>query len=174
MIKLSARVKVKNNYKKINKISDMLPKILPEITESILKNIRGYAIRLEKGHNQEGILCELVDTQTNEVKGRVYTDKVAMPYALFEHFGTGTYAEMEHVGITKHFIESGFTEWFIPVGKAPKPLPYPIITINDMQFYIAHGVKANHFMTDAEFQSREKNIEIADERVKNLLKEACK
>ena len=152
----------------------MLPEILPDLTKDILKNIRGYAVKLEKGHNEEGILCELVDTQTNEVKGRVYTDKIAMPYALFEHFGTGSYAEMEHVGITKHFIESGFTEWFIPVSKAPKPLPYPIITIQDMQFYIAHGVKANHFMTDAEFQSREENITIADERVKKILEEACK
>ena len=174
MIKLSAKVKVKHNYKKFNKISNMLPEILPDLTKDILKNIRGYAVKLEKGHNEEGILCELVDTQTNEVKGRVYTDKIAMPYALFEHFGTGSYAEMEHVGITKHFIESGFTEWFIPVSKAPKPLPYPIITIQDMQFYIAHGVKANHFMTDAEFQSREENITIADERVKRLLEEACR
>lgn len=174
MIKLSAKVKVKHNYKKFNKISNMLPEILPDLTKDILKNIRGYAVKLEKGHNEEGILCELVDTQTNEVKSRVYTDKIAMPYALFEHFGTGSYAEMEHVGITKHFIESGFTEWFIPVSKAPKPLPYPIITIQDMQFYIAHGVKANHFMTDAEFQSREENIAIADERVKRLLEEACR
>lgn len=174
MIKLSAKVKVKHNYKKFNKISNMLPEILPDLTKDILKNIRGYAVKLEKGHNEEGILCELVDAQTNEVKGRVYTDKVAMPYALFEHFGTGSYAEMEHVGITKHFIESSFTEWFIPVSKAPKPLPYPIITIQDMQFYIAHGVKANHFMTDAEFQSREENITIADERVKKILEEACK
>lgn len=173
-IKLSAKVKVKHNYRNLKKISEILPKMLPDLTTNILKNIRGYAIRLEKGHNSEGILCELVDTQTYEVKGRVYTDKVKMPYALYEHFGTGSFAEMEHVGITKHFIESSFTEWFIPIAKAPKPLPYPIITINDMQFYIAHGVKANHFMTDAEFQSREENIEIADNKVKELLKEACK
>ncbi len=131
-------------------------------------------LNLRKGIIKNGILCELIDTSTNEVRGRVYTNKDKMPYALYEHFGTGSFAEMEHVGVTKHFIESKFTEWFIPVGKAPKPLPYPIITINDMQFYIAHGVKANHFMTDAEFQSREENIQIADEKVKKLLKEACK
>ena len=173
-IKLSAKIKVKHGYKKLNKIFDDLPKTLPELTKNILQNIRGYAVRLEKGHNEGCILFELIDTSTNEVKGRVYTDKVKMPYAMFEHFGTGAYAEMPHVGVTKHFIESSFTEWFIPVGKAPKPLPYPIITINEMQFYIAHGVKANHFITDAEFQSREQNIKIVDEKIKELLKEACK
>ncbi len=173
-IKLSAKVKVKHNYKNIRKISDNLIKNLPEITKEVLTNIRGYAIRLEKGHNEQGILMELVDTSTKEVKGRVYTDKTTMPYAMFEHFGTGSYAEMEHVGTSKHFTESGFTEWFIPVNKVPKSLPYPILTINEMQFYIAHGVKANHFITDAEFQSREENTEIVKTKVHQILKEACR
>jgi len=129
-IKLQAKIKVKHNYKNIQKISEGLSKILPEALEDVLKNMKGYAVRLEKGHNEEGILYELVDTSNNEIKGRLYTDKVKMPYAMFEHFGTGQYAEMEHIGQTKHFIESGFTEWFIPVNKVPRPLHYPIITIN--------------------------------------------
>ena len=52
-IKISAKAKVKHNYKKFNKISDMLPQTLPEITKDILKNIRGYAIKFERGHNEE-------------------------------------------------------------------------------------------------------------------------
>ncbi len=173
-IKISAKVKIKHNYKKIQKISSSLAKNLPDITKEVMNNIRGYAIRLEKGHNEEGILVELVDTETNRVEGRVYTDKIAMPYAMFEHFGTGRYAEMEHIGTSKHFIESGFTEWFIPANKVQRPLQYPIVTINDMQFYVAHGAKANHFMTDAEFQSRKENIEIAKNKIHEILKEACK
>ena len=43
-----------------------------------------------------------------------------------------------------------------------------------MQFYVAHGAKANHFMTDAEFQSRKENIEIAKNKIHEILKEACK
>lgn len=173
-IKLKAKVKVKHNYKKLNQISSKLPKIVHGSIEDVLKNVKGYAVKLEKGHNNEGILWELIDTSTNEVKGRIYTDKIKMPYAMFEHFGTGRYAEMEHVGTTKHFIESGFTEWFIPVNKVEKALQYPIITINDMQFYIAHGTKANHFMTDAEFQSREENLEIVKKKIHEMLKEVCR
>ena len=173
-IRLQAKVKVKHNYKNIQKISEGLSKRLPDALEDVLKNMKGYAVRLEKGHNEEGILYELVDTSNNEIKGRLYTDKVKMPYAMFEHFGTGQYAEMEHIGQTKHFIESGFTEWFIPVNKVPRPLHYPIITINDMQFYVARGAKANHFMTDAEFQSRNENIQILDNKINEILKEACK
>ena len=61
-----------------------------EITEDVLNNIRGYAIRLEKGHNEEGILVEMVDMSTKEVKGRVYADPSkfmsnGVSYLFFEY-----------------------------------------------------------------------------------------
>ena len=62
---------------------------------------------------------------------------------MFEHFGTGQWAEMPHVpNPTEHFKKSGYTEWFIPVFKVPKELHYPIVEINGMQFYIAHRYKS--------------------------------
>ena len=93
---------------------------------------------------------------------------------MFEHFGTGQFAEMQHIGTTKHFIESGYTQWFIPVNKVEKVLNYPIVTINETQFYIAHGVQSNHFMTDAEFKSREENKEIVTKKINEMLREVAK
>ena len=81
---------------------------------------------------------------------------------------------MEHVGVTKHFIESGFVEWLIPVDKVPRVLNYPITTIKDRNFYIATGAKANHFMTDAEFQSRQDRPEIVKKDFDEMLEEICK
>lgn len=95
-------------------------------------------------------------------------------YLFFEYFGTGADAEMEHVGKTKHFIQSGYTEWFIPVGKVEKALPYPVVNIQGMDFYIAHGTKANHFIADAEFKSRNENAEIVKKKLDEMLKEVCK
>lgn len=95
-------------------------------------------------------------------------------YLLFEYFGTGQYAKQEHVGKTKHFIESGYTEWFIPVGKVEKALSYPVVNIQGMDFYIAHGMKANHFMGDAEFESRNENAEIVKKKLDDMLMEVCK
>ncbi len=86
----------------------------------------------------------------------------------------GQYAEQEHIGKTKHFIESGYTEWYIPVNKVGRPLNYPIITINGKQFYVAVGSKANHFINDAEFESRNENSEIARKRLNEMLKECTK
>lgn len=87
---------------------------------------------------QNGILVEMVDMSSKEVKGRIYTDKDKFPWAMFEHYGTGDYRELQAIGTTKHFLETGGSQWFIPVSKVEKELHYPIIEINGMQFYIAH------------------------------------
>ena len=87
---------------------------------------------------QNGILVEIVDMSSKEVKGRVYTDKDKFPWAMFEHYGTGDYRELQAIGTTKHFLETGGSQWFIPVSKVEKELHYPIVEINGMQFYIAH------------------------------------
>lgn len=87
----------------------------------------------------------MIDTSTKEVKGRVYTNKDKFPWAMFEHFGTGDFRELPAVGTTKHFIETGGSQWFIPVSKVEKTLHYPIIDINGSQFYIAHRCKSKSF-----------------------------
>lgn len=179
MISFDCKIKVKHNFKNIDAIIKKIPQVAKEITDDILNNIRGYAIRLEKGHNEEGILVEMIDMSTKEVKGKVYADPSkfmsnGVSYLFFEYFGTGANAEMEHVGKTKHFIQSGYTEWFIPVGKVEKALPYPVVNIQGMDFYIAHGSKANHFMADAEFKTRNENTEIVKKKLDEMLKEVCK
>lgn len=68
MINFNCNIKVKHNFKNIEAITQKIPEMAKEITEDVLKNIRGYAIRLEKGHNSEGILVEMVDMSTKEVK----------------------------------------------------------------------------------------------------------
>ena len=81
-----------------------------------------------------------------EVKGRVYADPSKFmadkeqSYLWFEYFGTGAFAEMEHIGNTEHFKQSGYKEWLIPV-KPDLNLNYKIITIKGVQFYLAHRSK---------------------------------
>lgn len=49
MVSFKCEIKGLNNLeKKINKIVTELPKKVEESVEEVLKNIRGYAIRLEK------------------------------------------------------------------------------------------------------------------------------
>ena len=172
---MGTSVKVKYNLKRIGNLIDKLKKL--PIIEDVLKNMRGYAIKLEKGHNENGILIEMIDS-SGFAKGRLYASPEAfmsngVSYLFFEYFGTGEYAEMGHIGSSKHFIESGYTQWFIPVSSVDKKLGYPVVNIQGFDFYLAHGVKPNHFLTDAEFQSRVENKQILEREFVKMLKEVC-
>ena len=68
MINFNCNIKVKHNFKNLEAITKKIPQIAKEVTEDILKNIQGYAIRLENSHNSEGILVEMIDMSTKEVK----------------------------------------------------------------------------------------------------------
>lgn len=45
---ISCEIKVKHNFKNINAVIQKLPQAISNSVEEILKNIRGYAIKLEK------------------------------------------------------------------------------------------------------------------------------
>ena len=178
-IKLKCKIKAKHNFKRFEQIEKKLPQSIKTGIEEVLKNLQTEAIRLEKGHNKDGIIVDRVDLSTGEIKGRVYADPTkfmssGQSYLWFEYFGTGDYREMEAIGKTEHFVNTGGTEWFIPVSKVEKPLNYPIITLGDMKFYVAHGVKSNHFLADAEFKTRDSNIESIEKNIYEMFKEVCK
>lgn len=53
MINFNCEFKVKYNFKNIDAIIKKLPQTISESVEDVIKNIQGYAIRLERGHNAE-------------------------------------------------------------------------------------------------------------------------
>ncbi len=178
-IKLKCKIKVKHNFKKFEQIRTMLPQTIKKGIEEVLGNLQTEAIRLEKGHNEEGIIIDRVDLSTGEIKGRIYADPSKFmsneqSYLWFEYFGTGQYAEQDHIGTTRHFIESGYTEWLIPVNKVDKVFNFPIVEIKGMKFYTAHGQEPNHFLQDAEFKTRDTNIDIVEKQIYEMLKGVCK
>ncbi len=173
------KIKVKHNFKRFKQIEKKLPQAIADGIEDMLKNIRAEAIRLERGHNSEGIIVDKVDLSTGKIKGRVYADPSkfmsnGQSYLWFEYFGTGEYAEQNHIGKTKHFLETGYTEWYIPVNKVDRTLNYPIVQFGNDKFYVARGAKANHFLTDAEFKTRQENREIVAKKINEMFKEVCK
>lgn len=174
-MKINLKVKgIDDLDKKINNICQQLPNTSKNSLEEGLKNITSYAIRLRRGNKTDGILVEMIKTDTKEIKGRIYTDQEKFPYSWFEHFGTGRYAELPHVGTSKHFIESGYEEWYIPVNKVDRALHYPIINIQGQDFYLAHGVEANPFLQKAEFEMRGDTLDTVQDGIYAMLREVCK
>lgn len=178
-IKLKCKIKTKHNFKKFEQIERKLPQTIRKGIEEVLDNLQTEAIRIENGHNTEGIIIDRIDLSTKEIKGRIYADPTkfmsnSQSYLWFEYFGTGQFAEQEHIGTTKHFMETGFTEWYIPVNKVERKLNYPIVIIRGMQFYVATGAKANRFLEKAEFKTRDTNIETIEKQIYEMFKEVCK
>lgn len=67
-IRLKCKIKAKHNFKKFKQIRKKLPQAIQKGIEEVLDNIQTEAIRLEKGHNQEGIIIDRVDLSTKEIK----------------------------------------------------------------------------------------------------------
>lgn len=73
-------------------------------------------------------------------------------YSLIIEYGSGTNAEMNHIGGTNKFIESGYTYWFTPESVAPQIGSYnykEIITENGEKLYMVFGQRPKHIYTDA-------------------------
>lgn len=92
-IKIKCKIKAKHNFKKFEQIAKKLPQTISDGIEEVLKTLQTEAIRLEKGHNKEGIIIDRVDLSTGKVKSRVYADPSkfmsnGQSYLWFEYFGT--------------------------------------------------------------------------------------
>lgn len=170
----------KNNLKNFEKKMEALIKKLPEATkkgvEDSLKNTQEKALKNKRGSkNKKLIPIELLDFDKGKVVGRVYTDKILFSHAPFLEFGTGTEAELPHIGKTKTFIASGYQYWFLPVEKVDRQFsPERIVVIDGQQFYLMFATKPYPFMRPASFSSRQENTELVNERIGKLLMEVLK
>ena len=102
-------------------------------------------------------------------------DKDIFSYAPFLEFGTGTKAELPHIGKTKTFIASGYRYWFLPVDKVDKKFsPERVINIDGELFYIMFATQPYPFMRPASFTSRQENADLVNERIGKFLTEVLK
>lgn len=178
MIEISWNEKNLNSfYNKMEKIIQKIPEKAKEGVENSLRGIQSSALRFLSSNNQELIQVELVDLENMQVKGKVVTNTKGIdnqPWAGFREFGTGKHAELEHIGRTKTFIESGYEYWLIPVEKVSRPLNYPIKMYGNKRFYIAHGSEPKPFMRPAAVQGRDISTEEIQKSIYELFKEVFK
>ena len=165
-----------NFYKKMEKLIKGFPERAKLGVEDALKNTQEKALDNKRGSKDESMIpIEFVDFDKNKITGRVYTDKDLFSYAPFLEFGTGTKAELEHIGTTKTFIASGYRYWFLPVDKVDKRFsPERIINIGGELFYIMFATKPYPFMRPASFSSRQENADLVNERIGKFITEVLK
>lgn len=171
----------KSTLKSLEKKIEAIVKKLPEgakngITEA-LENTQQLAIQLKpQGKSNDGILVEMIDTEKNEIRGRVYTDVNKFPYLVYLEYGTGKYAgeadgrypeAPPSIGSQAKSIP-----WFIHISMADMSVyGYKPVTIGDEQFYVVYGMHPSPYMRPAAFQERDNNVDAVRQAIYEVLKE---
>lgn len=173
MIDISWNEKSISNFeKKMDKLIKGLPQVAKIAMEDTLKHTQEVALENKRGNKDKSLIpIELIDFNKMEVIGRVYTDSELFSHASFLEYGTGTKAELEHIGKTKTFIQSGYQYWFLPIDAVDRPLKNQTINIGGEIFYIMFATKPYPFMRPTAFSTRKDNVEILKKAIQLWLRE---
>lgn len=129
------------------KMFDDLRKDLFSSVESVMKYAQDLALKKKRGTKSEMLIPYEIKNEGNKIKARLYTN---FDYALFLEYGTGTKAELDHIGHTKAFKESGYRYWFLPKAVADSRgaefSPERLINIGGELFYIMFPTEPQPFM----------------------------
>lgn len=163
--------KLNSFYKKMDNVASNIAKSAIKGVNQALEETQKFALQLKRG-SDKGVLIELVNTETNEIKGRVYTDSKNFPYLTYLEFGTGIYADPEGGGSRAKQIP-----WYVHISMADlSKYHYPVYTspITGEKFYVVHGMHPHPYMRPTAFQMRDKNIETVAKAIQEMIKEAVK
>lgn len=162
----------KSFYNKMDKIINKLGESTKLGVKKALYDTRSLAIQIKpQGKSNEGILVELLDTEKNEVKGRVFTNSSAYPYLVYLEFGTGLYADSEGGGSRAKKIP-----WYVHTSMADLSMyNYQTVTFKDENgtentFYVVYGMHPHPYMRPAAFQSRDSNIEAIEKEISDMIR----
>lgn len=147
-----------DGIKECKEILNRIPKLIKSkkfkqyIGENCVKVINKFA--------QQRLSVSSEYTKENKIK--VYNNGVLIYndvknqdgayYGLIIEYGSGTHAELEHIGTTPKFQESGFEYWYVPDEIAPRLGEYKyktIITETGETLYMVYGQNPKHIYTDA-------------------------
>ena len=98
-----------------------------------------------KNHNKYQITDEYI---------RIYNDvenESGQHYSLILEYGSGIYAEKEHIGKTDTFIATGYMYWYVPEEEAPELIEYPYERIETSEgvLYKVYGQTPKHIYEDS-------------------------
>lgn len=144
----------KQAIQKINEIeaftkSQDIKKYLAEKIISVINRISEERLSYNENyinHNKYKILDEgiLVYNDVQNDSGEYYS--------LILEYGSGLYAEKDHIGTTEAFQASGYMYWYVPEEEAPELFDYPyerIVTEDGAVLYKVYGQTPKHIYEDA-------------------------
>ena len=143
----------KQAINKINRIeevsnSDDIKKYLAEKTIKVIDRLADERLYYDNNYKKSN-------------KYEIYDDRIVIyndvanengqHYSLILEYGSGLYAEKQHIGTTKGFIASGYMYWYVPEEEAPELIEYPYERIETESgvLYKVYGQTPKHIYEDA-------------------------
>lgn len=138
---------------KINKIGEIaksedLKKYLAEKAIAVINRLADERLSYDENYTKSN-KYEISDEEIT-----IYNDVVNENnehYSLILEYGSGLYAEKEHIGTTKTFLATGYMYWYVPEEEATELINYPYERIETETgvFYKVYGQTPKHIYEDA-------------------------
>lgn len=165
---LSCQIKRKSKYKEITKA---IENSIPIAMEEVMRYAQKLALQNKRGSKDTDSILFEITSNNGVVMGRLYTN---FDYAMFLEYGTGTEAEMPHIGHTETFIKSGYRYWFLPKevadSKGKEFAPQRLINIDGKLFYMMFATKPFPFMRPTAFDLEDNAVKIFANAIRKELR----
>lgn len=168
MIVIQCSIKRKSYQKSI---INQIEKSLPNAIEEVMKHAQETALKNKRGSKSKNLILYEIAIENGEVTGRLYTN---FDFALFLEYGTGTEAEMPHIGHTETFKKSGYRYWFLPKevadARGKEFSPQRVINIGGELFYMMFATQPYPFMRPTAFDLENSVVKIFVDAMEKGLK----
>lgn len=152
--------KIKRKKSKVD-IIDRIEKGLPNAMEEVMKLAKETALSHKRGSKDNDSILFEIKSDGNGITGRLYTN---FDWAMFLEYGTGTKAELPHIGHTETFKKSGYRYWFLPKAvadsKGKEFSPERLINIGGELFYMMFSTQPYPFMRPTAFELEDRAVQV--------------
>ena len=150
-----------------------LPAAIAKGMGAALHDTAALAIRLAPHVVGNCIKVEMLDAETGEVKGRVYTDTGITSFAPYVEFGTGVKVDDQGNPEAIRLKRAKQIPWYIHVSMVPRSFAkyhYPLIMGKDgAQYWVVDGMYPHPYFHPAAFQRRDENVDAVQKALLELI-----
>lgn len=166
------------NETKLDSFCQKMENIINNLSDGALSGIKKasestqeLAIKKVRGKSDKTMI--IIEIDNDKLESKIHTDKEKFSHASFMEYGTGIYAEREHIGKTKVFINSGYRYWYVPMTLVNLHLQEDRLLIlkDGTVLQRTYAQQPKPFMRPAAFENRKNNVEIVKEEVKKSIDE---
>lgn len=155
-------------------IIDRLPDAAKIGVEKATESTKQLAVKFSRGRVADGIemKIEVVDANTFEVKGTVYTTS---PFSAFLEWGTGKFMSPNPLGHIPGSAGDRGEPWFVHEDMADlSRYNFPTLQTPAGMYYIIEGTKPHPFMRTAAFENRDKNVQAVLDSLREMIKDVVR